>query len=216
MRRSAPVRSSAALLGAIALVCVSLSLAAVDTSLQSPDGLVRAVTGEMLNALRSDREAIVNDRQRLVSLMQRIIVPHFDTRVMARAALGKYWRRASADQRNRFGATFRQLLVDDYAAVFRKYSNQSVDVLPVQSLPRADTVVVPTYVTTPGEPRIRVDYRLHRVGGEWRIHDVAIDGISLLLNYRNSFFEELQHESLDDLIAGMNHKNAAFRQPVHE
>lgn len=53
-------------------------------------------------------------------------------------------------------------------------------------------------------------------GGEWRIHDVSIDGISLLLNYRSSVLEQLQHESLDELIAGMNHKNAAFRQRVHE
>ena len=81
---------------------------------------------------------------------------------------------------------------------------------------RQDAVVVPTYVITPGERRIRVDYHLHRDGGEWRIHDVPIDGISLLLNYRNSFLEELRHESLDELIAGMNHKNAAFRQRVHE
>lgn len=123
------------------------------------------MTSEMHNALRNDREAIVNDRQPLVSLMQRIIVPHFDTRIMAGAALGKYWRRASADQRDPFAAAFRQLLIDHFAAVFRKYSNQSVEVLPVQSNPREDALVVPTYVTTPGGQRIRVDYRLHRAGG---------------------------------------------------
>ena len=200
----------------MALACVSLGLAAVNGEPRTPDGLVRTVTGDMLSALRTDREAIVDDPERLVSLMRQIIVPHFDTRIMARAALGKYWRRASADQRDRFAAAFRQLLIDNYAAVFRKYSNQSVDVLPVQLLPRQDAVVVPTYVITPGERRIRVDYHLHRDGGGWRIHDVSIDGISLLLNYRNSFLEELRHESLDELIAGMNHKNAAFRQRVHE
>ena len=43
MLRAASVRRSAALLGAITLVCVSLGLAAVNTSLQSPDGLVRSV-----------------------------------------------------------------------------------------------------------------------------------------------------------------------------
>jgi len=37
---------------------------------------------------------------------------------------------------------------------------------------------------------------------------VAIDGISLLLNYRNSFSEQLRHGNLEGLIAGMNHKDA--------
>ncbi len=165
MIRFARVRNAVAVFGAMALACVSLSLAAVNGDPRTPDGLVRTVAGDMLGALRTDREAIVNDPKRLVSLMRQIIVPHFDTRTMARAALGKYWRRASVDQRDRFGAAFRQLLIDDYAAVFRKYSNHSVDVLPVQLLPRQDAVVVPTYVMTPGERRTRVDYRLHRAGG---------------------------------------------------
>jgi phospholipid transport system substrate-binding protein len=212
MLRCAPVRNSVVALGAMALVSVSLCLGAVSHNPQSPEGLVRTATSEMLNALRNHREDIVNDPQHLASLMQRIIVPHFDTRSMARAALGKYWRHASRDQRNRFADAFRRLLIDDYAAVFRKYSNQSVEVRPVQSRPNARDVVVPTYVVTPGEQRVRVDYRLHRVGSEWRIDDVTIDGISLLLNYRNSFSEQLQHESLAQFIAGMNRKDAAFGQ----
>ena len=144
--RAARVRRTVAVFGALALACASLSLAAVNSDPRTPDGLVRAVTRDMLKALRNHREAIVNDPRRLASLMQQLIVPHFDTRSMARVALGKYWRQASDDQRDRFASAFRQLLVDDYVAVFSTYSNQTVEVLPVRSRPRAGL----TLAETPG------------------------------------------------------------------
>jgi len=45
---------------------------------------------------------------------------------------------------------------------------------------------------------------------------VEIDGISLLFTYRNTFSEELQRETLDALIARMEHKNAAFQFSAHK
>ena len=177
---------------------------------QSPEETVKTVTTEMLTALRSQKEAYKNDPRQLVSLIERIIAPHFDIRVMAREALGLNWRRATPEQQKRFMAAFRKLLVNDYAEEFRNYSNQAVEFQPEHAGSGKDYARVSTHVTSPGEQPVRVDYRLYRVGSDWRIYDVDIDGISLLFNYRNTFSEELQHETLDALIARMEHKNDSF------
>jgi phospholipid transport system substrate-binding protein len=58
--------------------------------------------------------------------------------------------------------------------------------------------------------RVRVDYRLHRVGNEWRIYDVNANGISLVLTYRESFSRQLAREGLDALVTRLEHKNASF------
>ena len=184
--------------------------AAVGVEKQSPEETVKTVTTEMLTALRSQQEAYKNDPRQLVSLIERIIVPHFDIRIMAREALGLNWRQATPEQQKRFMVAFRQLLVNDYANEFRNYSNQTVEYLSEHTGSGKDYAVVATHVTSPGEEPVRVDYRLYRVGSDWRIYDVEIDGISLLFTYRNTFSEELQRETLDALIARMEHKNASF------
>jgi phospholipid transport system substrate-binding protein len=184
--------------------------AAVGVEKQSPEETVKTVTTEMIAALRSQQEAYKNDPRQLVSLIERIIVPHFDIRIMGREALGLNWRRATPEQKKRFMAAFRQLLVNDYANEFRNYSNQAVEFLPEHTGSGKDYALVATHVTSPGEQPVRVDYRLYRVGSDWRIYDVEIDGISLLFTYRNTFSEELQRETLDALIARMEHKNDSF------
>lgn len=183
---------------------------AVGVEKQSPEETVKTVTTEMLTALRSQQEAYKNDPRQLVSLIERIIVPHFDIRVMAREALGLNWRRATPVQQKRFMTAFRKLLVNDYADEFRNYSNQSVEFLPEHAGSGKDYALVSTHITSPGEQPVRVDYRLYRVGSDWRIYDVEIDGVSLLFTYRNTFSEELQRVTLDALIARMEHKNDSF------
>ena len=184
--------------------------AAVGVEKQSPEETVKTVTTEMLTALRSQQQAYKNNPRQLVSLIERIIVPHFDIRIMAREALGLNWRRATPEQQKRFMTAFRQLMVNDYANEFRNYSNQAVEFLPEHAGSGKDYALVATHVTTPGERPVRVDYRLYRAGSDWLIYDVEIDGISLLFTYRNTFSEELQRETLDTLIARMDHKNDSF------
>ena len=184
--------------------------AAVGVEKQSPEETVKTVTTEMLTALRSQQQAYKNDPRQLVSLIERIIVPHFDIRIMAREALGLNWRRATPQQQKRFMTAFRQLLVNDYANEFRNYSNQAVEFLPEHAGSGKDYALVATHVTTPGERPVRVDYRLYRAGSDWLIYDVEIDGISLLFTYRNTFSEELQRETLDTLITRIEHKNDSF------
>jgi len=185
-------------------------VAAVGVEKQSPEETVKTATTEMLTALRSQQEAYKTDPRQLVSLIERIIVPHFDIRIMAREALGLNWRRATPEQQKRFMAAFRQLLINDYANEFRNYSNQAVEYLPEHAGSGKDYALVATHVISPGEQPVRVDYRLYRVGSDWRIYDMEIDGISLLFTYRNTFSEELQRETLDALIARMEHKNDSF------
>ena len=184
---------------------------AVGVAKQSPEETVKTVTTEMLTALRSQQEAYKNDPRKMVSLIERIIAPHFDIRFMAREALGLNWRRATPEQQKRFMAAFRKLLVNDYADEFRNYSNQAVEFPPEHAGSGKDYALVSTHVTSPGEQPVRVDYRLYRVGSDWRIYDVEIDGISLLFTYRDTFSKELQDETLDALITRMENKNADFQ-----
>jgi phospholipid transport system substrate-binding protein len=133
MMRGSRVDHLLVMLAALSFFVVRGGAAAVNDSSKSPEQLVRVTTDEMLGALRSHRDAISKDPRQLVSLMEQIIASHFGIRIMAREAFGKYWRRASEAQRNRFTNAFRHLLIDNYAAVFQKHGNQSIELWSVHA-----------------------------------------------------------------------------------
>jgi phospholipid transport system substrate-binding protein len=210
MVRAHSIGNCLVLLGLVFLVLRPGPASAGGIEDQSPQAIVKDVTSEVLTSLRSHHDEYRNDPRQLASLMARTIAPHFDARIMAREALGLRWREATPEQRSRFMAAFKQLMIDDYAMVFRSYSNQHVEFLPARAGQHRDYATVSARVVTPGEQAVRVDYRLYRAGSRWLVYDVETDGISLLFNYRNSFAEQLQDESLDALIARIEQKNAAF------
>lgn len=191
------------------LAWLLLSAATASADPRSPQELIGSVTGSVLDTLRThvDRD---NDKAYMVSLIEEKVVPYFDFRLMAAQVLGRYWRTASDAQRERFTAEFRQLLTNTYAAVFGRYSGQTVDVLGAQDSGNPSRVLVATLVKSPGKPDIRVDYRMYQTSGNWLIYDVVADGISLLINYRSEYATALSQGSLDNLIARLEAKNAAF------
>ena len=48
-----------------------------------------------------------------------------------------------------------------------------------------------------------VNYRLHRVGAQWRIYDVVIEGVSLVSNYRSQFDRVIRRDSFEELLQRM-------------
>ena len=53
-----------------------------------------------------------------------------------------------------------------------------------------------------------VDYRLRERGGDWRVIDVKIEGISLVSNYRDQFHEVLSQGGPEKLLAQLRERNA--------
>jgi phospholipid transport system substrate-binding protein len=177
---------------------------------QSPQDMIQSITTDVLEALRTDAGDSRRDPARLVDLMLQSVVPHLDTELMAAQVLGRYWRGASDAQRKQFTEEFKSLLTKTYAAVFRRYANQTVTVLATQAGGSSDRAVVPTTIKSAGEQDIRVDYRVRQTRGEWLVYDVVVDGISLLINYRSEYSNFLQRNSLDKLINRLQDKNAEF------
>ena len=47
---------------------------------------------------------------------------------------------------------------------------------------------------------IPIDYRMHLKGGEWKVYDVSIDGISLVASNRNSYAAEIHKSNPDRVV----------------
>lgn len=189
------------------LLVIPVAVAATD-----PLSLVQDTSDQMLTAIKAERAAIDKDKGRLFALVEEIVLPHFDFNRMAKMVLGKYWRRASDEQRRQFVEEFRFLLVRTYAASMIEYTNQKIDYLPYRAGPDADEATVQTEVEQDGGFPVPIDYKLFRENGEWKVYEVVIDGVGLVINYRSSFATEIRgKQGLDGLILKLKTRNDEAR-----
>jgi len=189
------------------LVVIPVAVAATD-----PLSLVKDTSERMLTAIKAERATIDKDKGRLFTLVEEIVLPHFDFNRMAKMVLGKYWRRASDEQRRRFAEEFRFLLVRTYAASMLEYTDQKIDYLPYRAGPDADEATVQTEVEQDGGFPVPIDYKLFRDNGEWKVYEVVIDGVGLVINYRSSFATEIRgKQGLDGLISKLKSRNDEAR-----
>ena len=66
--------------------------------------------------------------------------------------------------------------------------------------------MVRTLLVSPGKPDMRINYRLKKVNGEWRIIDVDVEGIWLVDNYRNQFASVVNTDGIEGLIKSLREK----------
>jgi phospholipid transport system substrate-binding protein len=174
---------------------------------QSPQDLVHETADTMLTKLREERKVIDQHPGRIYELVDQIVLPHFDFERMSSWVLGKYWRRATPEQRKEFMEQFRTLLVRTYAKSLSSYTDNKITYLPFRGTADQTDVKVRTEVDQPGGFPIPIDYALHLKDGEWKVYDVTIDGVSLVTNYRTTFATQIRQNGLDKLIASLADRN---------
>ena len=194
---------------ALALVgCWCVSLAAEQAELPA-QVMVRTNSDALMTKLRADIPATGADPKQLLTLAETIALPHFDFPLMSQRALGKYWKNFSDEQRARFAQEFRRLLLRTYAGTLNDFREAKVDFLsPRQSSP--DTVVVRTTVTRPtGGAPIPMDYEVRQGPDGWKVCNVSVSGISLVISYRAGLAQDIDQLGVDGLIAKLVDRNKA-------
>ena len=191
----------------VAAACVLAASAATAHSGNEAQHLVQHVTSQVIEELEAQRESIRDDPERLYELVDRLVLPYFDFERMSRRVLGKRWKKATPDQQMRFVAAFRTRLVRTYATVLNEYTGQTLTYL--DPIPRKEgEVVIPVDIRMKGSQSVRVAYAMHGSGEEWSVFDVAIDGVSLVTNYRSSFRAEIARNGIEGLIARLESQSA--------
>ncbi len=169
--------------------------------------IVKRTSDRMLSALEGQRAAIERDPRTIYGLVDEILVPHFDFEKITQAVVGRHWNGATEAQQKALIEGFQQVLIRAYAKALLNYSGQEIRYLPETAGPQS-SVLVSTQVREPGANPIAIDYRLYKKGGSWKVYDVKIDSVSLVLNYRSSFQSQIRQKGLDGLIDRLGEMNA--------
>ena len=175
-----------------------------------PEALIRKMTQEVLEAAASDPRLAAGDRARALRVAEEKIFPLIDFREATRIALGRTWWRATREQQERLVTEFRALLVHTLGAA-QRYEGQTVRVLPVRMRAGDTEVTVQNQYIRPGGKPMRLDYHMHKTGEGWKIYDIAVEGVSLVLTYRSEFEELVKQVGIDGLIKRIADKNSPLK-----
>lgn len=177
-----------------------------------PDALARTTTEEVLAILRADKDIQGGNVQKVYDLVEAKVLPHFDFNRMTQLAVGRHWNAASPKQKQALVKEFRALLVRTYASSLTAFSNQTIEFKPFSMRPDATEVTVQTEVKQPGGKPIPINYDMYKTAFGWKVYDVSIDGVSLVINYRSSFANIIRQSGIDGLISTLEAKSRSLEK----
>jgi phospholipid transport system substrate-binding protein len=178
----------------LALCWTAPSIARAQT--QDASGFVQTMGDEVVAVLRDDTRDKAGRREAL----RTIFLNSFDTRMMARFALGRYWRRLTAAQKARYLDVFPSYVADIYAGQLSNYEGEVFVVLRER---RTDTnrTLVNAEIRHPNGKPTKVDFRVRRTAGGFNTFDVMVEGLSLLIAKRGEFAAVIGHTGIDGLLS---------------
>jgi phospholipid transport system substrate-binding protein len=178
-----------------------------------PEELVRKVTDDILSAIQSDKQLQAGDRKKALDLAEKKILPLVDFREAARLAVGRPWNAATPEQRERLTDQFRTMLVRIYSNAIGTYKGQTMRVQPVRMAPGATDVTVRNQFLRPGAAPVAVEYAMRKTPEGWKIYDINVEGVSLVLTYRGEFEQIIRESGVDGLIKRLAERNEQSSQP---
>lgn len=173
---------------------------AVNAQQQNPGELVKDVAEAMLKDLDANRAEYQKDPSKVGALVEKHLLPRFDTQYAAQLVLGKHWRTATAQQRQRFVDAFYQSLLRNYGSALAEFTGDKLKVFPASVDPNADRATVRTEVKRSNGTRVPVNYSLRKTAEGWKAWDVVIEGISYVKSFREDFGAEIDQKGLDAVI----------------
>ena len=176
---------------------------------RGPEELVKQVTAEVLDALKSDKKLASGDRQAALKLAEEKVLPHIDFEEATRLAVGRAWSQATPEQKKRLTTEFRRMLVRVYSNAIQPYEGQSIQVSPVRmKAGDSEATVHNTFKRAGGGKPVGFDYSMRKTEQGWKIYDIVVEGVSLVLTYRSEFDGLVKQEGVDGLIKRLASKNS--------
>lgn len=168
-----------------------------------PQKVAKETVSKVLSLLQKNRQTYKKHPEKLYDMINEVLIPHFDMDFIARFVLGRYWRKATPEQRERFIRLFKRKLVHTYGEGLLRFDNEKIEYLPVRADENATDITFRVKVTTDNGDTVPVTLSMHFVDGKWQIYNGSVGNLSFLVNYRGTFSPKLAAAGLEAVLDKM-------------
>lgn len=186
-------------LSAVALWLVALTTTALaETQACQHNNQLEAV--QYVLALKKNADSILRENQIPLQNLKAYVLSNIEFDSMAKFALGKYWNKATPDQRVRYRRLFEKTVFHTLARHVLQYRDAKLNIDRQYALSTNDVLVTSRLISQAG--------RTMRIG--WRIGfkdcrpiavDLLIDGASLITTQRQEFNAVVSRHGIDGLLS---------------
>lgn len=154
-------------------------------------------------AALNNKSMPVNQR---VATFRALFLEGFDVPSIAQFVMGRAWTRATDEQRRTYLKLFEEVTLLTWALRFNEYGGETLKLNKTRAEGRV--AFVESQVIRPGRDPVRVEWRIERPNGAYKILDIGVEGTSMAIAQRADYSAVLQQGNgkIDALIAALNAK----------
>jgi phospholipid transport system substrate-binding protein len=159
---------------------------------------IKSTVDQVIQTLTNPQLQGEDKRQERRKKLREVIFVRFDFQEMAQRALGAHWLRRTPEEQAEFIKVFSDLLEQTYVDKIESYNNEKF----IYTNERIDGpyAEVGSKMRNAKGEEFTINYKLHRVGEDWRVYDLIVENVSLISNYRSQFNRVLTNSTYDELF----------------
>lgn len=172
----------------------------------TPDGLVKAVVGDVMASVKADKDMQAGNINKISALVEQKILPNANFQRTTQIAMGRNWSKATPEQQKQIADEFKTLLIRTYSGAIAQIRDQTVQFRPYRGSPDDTDATIRTQVINKGEP-IQLDYRLEKTPQGWKVYDINVLGAWLTEAYKGSFNTIVGQQGVEGVIKTLQDRN---------
>ena len=195
--------------GVVLFLLFSLVLAGTARAAEQPTDFV-ARLGDQATAIATEAGLTRAERRQA---FRQMLHAYFDVALIGRFVLGRHWRAATPEERRAFLDTFESYVLTIYSRRLESYAGESLEVGRAEDKGRKG-VIVASRLHRPAAAPISVHWRLRQDGHGWRVFDIVVEGVSMVMTHRNEIDTVLrQRGGFDQLLDSLRSMIARIAAP---
>lgn len=188
----------------LALWMVTL-IGGIAVAADSPAEVVRKLSDAVIAVLQEKGPSPEAKREKIRGIVEGFV----DFPTMSRLVLARNWQSLDDAKKKEFTEEFKRHLSVTYGKNVETYNNEKVQIVGDRDEGRGDWTVQTKILRPQGGGDILVGYRVRQAGGEWKVIDLMIEGVSLVSSFRSQFQEVIANGGVERLLQLLREKNAA-------
>lgn len=164
---------------------------------------------KLANTIITDVLKSTDTAEKKTERFEKHFLEALDTQSIGKFVLGRYWRTASHTEREQFLDAFTDMALKSWADKFDMYNGQEIIFIDARPAEGENQVYVNSQIKNDPNP-VEVIWRVRNKNGTYKIVDIIIEGVSMVLSYRNEYTAYLQNHSLSELTERLKAQASSF------
>lgn len=183
----------ATIAGGLLLLMTQQALAAEEAAITAPVNELHSVL------LKNMKQAATEDFSRRYERLKPVIAANFNTALISKVILGRFWRDMDKQAQTDFIDLFERLTLSTYANRFNDYDNHRFSTVAVEEL-RNERHLVKTELQAEGEEPVALDYIVQASEDGWKIISVIANGVNDLSLKRAEYGTVIKNKGYNSLV----------------